>query len=337
MCELTLKAKTHQGAKKKLIQLFMGNKWVWLVSFLLLIFQDSSFSGLPVSPGLQGQIDFWIRIYTEVSGQEALVHDARYPEIIYEKIQLGRRRTPGSRRLAGRRPASRTDRLREGRKKWRAVLLSLHAKQLQASQGLKPLELTADEAHVASLFQGHSEPDRFLRAANRRRLRTQIGSKEGFESGLTASKKYLPEMEKIFERAGLPVELTRLPFVESSFNLHAISKVGASGIWQFMRSTGGRYLVINEEKDERNDPLLATEAAAKLLKANYGLLQDWPLAVTSYNHGRKFVLRLLRAQGVSDFEEGVLKSRFRRMGFSSRNFYACLLAAIEVEKRRGPG
>jgi membrane-bound lytic murein transglycosylase D len=139
-------------------------------------------------------------------------------------------------------------------------------------------------------------------------------------------------MEQIFREEGLPVELTRLPFVESSFNIRARSKVGASGIWQFMRSTGRHFLRINDAVDERNDPILATEAAAKLLKVNYESLKAWPLAVTAYNHGRQGMMRAVRRVGSDELDDVIGGYRARSFGFASSNFFACLLAAIEVER-----
>lgn len=327
---------------------WVGRLHLYLFALFLLVGVSlPAFAQLPRPAALSKHIEFWVRVYTEVSGQQALVHDARYPDIIYEKVDLPsgsgyssahHRASRKSRR--GRGIASRSDTLRESRQKWRRVLLSLHEKESNYGRPLmgvtQGIELSGDELKAIGLFREHTEPDRFLRAANRRRLRTQIGSRESFAVGIATATQYLPRMEPIFREEGLPVELTRLPLVESSFNLKAVSKVGASGIWQFMRSTGKVYLRVDDEVDERNDPILATRAAAKLFKANYALLQDWPLAVTAYNHGRKSILRLIRAQGVDSFEEGVLQSRLRRMGFASRNFYACLLAAIDVyEASRG--
>ena len=182
------------------------------------------------------------------------------------------------------------------------------------------------------MFLNVKEPDKFLNAAHRKRLRFQQGLKENFLAGLKMSGRYLPLMEEIFRKEGLPVELTRLPFVESSFNVHARSKVGASGIWQFMRSTGRLFLKINDVVDERNDPLRATEAAAKLLRGNYESLRTWPLAVTAYNHGRKGMMRAVRKVGSEDLEDVVDDYRSRTFGFASSNFFTELLAAIEVER-----
>src|SRR5690606_17165036 len=118
------------------------------------------------------------------------------------------------------------------------------------------------------------------------RLRFQLGQSDIFKEGIVRSGQYLRQMEEIFREQGMPVELTRLPFVESSFNLKACSRVGACGIWQFMRSTAKAYMrPMNAYVDERRDPLISTRAAARKLRKNYEMLEDWPLAVTGYNHG----------------------------------------------------
>ena len=126
--------------------------------------------------------------------------------------------------------------------------------------------------------------------------------------------------------------LTRLPLIESSFNIEAYSKVGAAGIWQFMPATGRLFLKINHEVDERLDPIIATRAAADLLKSNYDKLQTWPLAVTAYNHGPAGMARAVRKVGTRDIVPIIRRYKSRTFGFASRNFYAELLAAIEVEK-----
>jgi membrane-bound lytic murein transglycosylase D len=138
-------------------------------------------------------------------------------------------------------------------------------------------------------------------------------------------------MEHIFRQSGVPIELTRLPFVESSFNVKARSRVGASGIWQFMRYTGRRFMRINYAVDERNEPLRATEAAAKLFRMNYNMLNQWPLAVTGYNHGPAGVQRVVKKFNTDNIVE-LVDERHGRFGFASANFYACFLAALEVEK-----
>ena len=130
-------------------------------------------------------------------------------------------------------------------------------------------------------------------------------------------------------RLGLPPELAALPHVESSFDPTAYSKVGAAGLWQFMRSTGRRFLRIDSTVDERLDPFRETEAAAQLLSYNYRLLGSWPLAITAYNHGAEGMRRARDELGTDDIARIVHDYHSPSFGFASRNFYVSFLAALD--------
>jgi membrane-bound lytic murein transglycosylase D len=268
-----------------------------------------------VDDRLKKNVDFWVRIYSYYGTNQGLIHDAKYVDIVYETVNIDNMSSRTGERQ-----------IKKIKAKWRNLLLGLQRKQAH------PESLNDEEKRVYQMFLNVKEPDKFLNAAHRKRLRLQQGLKEHFIEGLKASGRYLPIMEEVFRKEGLPVELTRLPFVESSFNVKARSKVGASGIWQFMRSTGKLFLHINDSVDERNDPIRATEAAAKLLKGNYESLRTWPLAVTAYNHGRKGMMRAVREVGSEYLEDVVEDYRSRTFGFASSNFFTELLACIEVEK-----
>ncbi|MFQ5681941.1 MAG: transglycosylase SLT domain-containing protein [Candidatus Binatia bacterium] len=168
------------------------------------------------------------------------------------------------------------------------------------------------------------------RGIDKNRVRVQRGVKEQFALGLERSRSYLEQMQRIFQEEGLPIELAYLPLVESSFNTRARSHAGAVGIWQFMRSTGRRYLRINRRVDERRDPLESTRAAAWLLKENYELFGNWPLAITAYNHGRSGISRAIAKLASKDLAEIIRRYESRSFGFASKNFYAEFLAAVEV-------
>ena len=155
--------------------------------------------------------------------------------------------------------------------------------------------MTPEQHTIFKSFRFIFEKNKFKIASERNRLRMQLGQKDRFVLGIFFSGRYIREMEKIFREEKVPIELTRLPFVESSFNLYAYSKVGASGIWQFMRSTGRLFhLRIDNICDLRNDPLAATRAAARLLRMNYEMLKSWPLALTAYNHGPRGVSSIVK-------------------------------------------
>ena len=109
---------------------------------------------------------------------------------------------------------------------------------------------------------------------------------------------YFPLFEEIFDLYGLPLELKYLAVIESALNPTAVSRVGATGIWQFMLTTGRAYkLQVNTFVDERRDPVAATHAAAKFLKDLYGIYNDWTLALAAYNCGAGNVNKAIRRSG----------------------------------------
>ena len=162
------------------------------------------------------------------------------------------------------------------------------------------------------------------------RIKVQRGISERFAAGVRRSGRYMAHMRKVFSARGLPVELTYLPLVESSFRNDARSFRGAVGMWQFMPSTGRRYMRVTRLVDERRDPMEATRAAARLLQDNYRELGTWPLAVTAYNHGRAGMRRAVRRLGTRDIVTIIRRYRSRTFKFASKNFYAEFLAAVHI-------
>ncbi|MBS1962244.1 MAG: lytic transglycosylase domain-containing protein [Bdellovibrionales bacterium] len=267
---------------------------------------------LPPGGVLREEVDFWVKVYGKYTSHEGVIHDSKYPTVVYGEYDFAKFHERRSRVV------------KREKERFKNILLRLHR---EGGTGWD-----AESKRVAELFHGIDDPAKFLNAAHYKRIRFQLGQKDRFIEGYRMSGEYLPFMEEIFIKRAMPFELTRLPFVESSFNTRARSKVGASGIWQFMKTTGGDFMMINDAVDERNDPLRATEAAAQLLKINYETLGNWPLAVTAYNHGRSSLLRATNRLGTRDLEEIILRNRVRGFGFASSNFFACLLAALEVER-----
>lgn len=230
--------------------------------------------------------------------------------IVYEVVYLGEK--PLSRR-------SKERKLEKVKKKYKQILRRINKTKNKSS-------LKGEDLRIYKLVKKD-----FYRAT--RQIRTQLGLKDRFKEGVERSGLYMAEILRILKKHNLPEELSVLPHVESSFQLGAYSSAGAAGIWQFTRSTGRLFMSVGSDVDERRDPILATHAAAKLLKKNFQGINSWPLAITAYNHGLQGMKRAQKRHG-SDISKIVRNYKSRTFGFASRNFYAEFLAALHVVKNQ---
>jgi membrane-bound lytic murein transglycosylase D len=266
----------------------------------------------PNYKAISNNVAFWEKIYSHYSLTEAVIHDSKDLSKIYEVIPILGEDLPGAARINSLFEQQVKD-------KYREILTSLATR--------KPS--TSEEIRVAALFSGQNSSRHFLMAAEN--VRSQKGQKERFLAGVINSGSYMQEIKRIIRAYNLPEELAYLPHVESSFNYRAYSRVGAAGIWQFTKGTGSEYLTIDYTIDERLDPILATHAAAKYLKNSYRSLNNWPIALTSYNYGLAGIHRAVNEQGT--YENIFLHYNKGHFKFASRNFYPGFLAAIKVAKQ----
>ena len=138
---------------------------------------------------------------------------------------------------------------------------------------------------------------------------------------------YFPLFERIFDQYEIPLELKYLAIIESALNPRAISRAGATGIWQFMYGTGKLYeLTINSFVDERRDPLKATYAAGKYLKDLYQIFGKWDLAIAAYNCGPGNVRKAIyRAGGKNNFWD-----IYYFLPYETRGYFPAFVAAMYV-------
>jgi membrane-bound lytic murein transglycosylase D len=266
----------------------------------------------PLPDALRPNVTFWKRVFAVFDRNGGLLHDMEDVAIVYH-IWYNDMPSDGPLRQGM---------IDEARNRYRVILGTL-------ADG-KRFDLTSDEQRVWELFKGKQHAMAFRAAMNT--MRFQGGMRSRFAEGLVRSWSYLPEMEQIFAEAGVPIELTRLPHIESSFENRALSKVGAAGIWQIMPATGRLYLRVSGDVDERLHIRTATMAAAQILRENYEKLGTWPLAITAYNHGANGMKQAVATVGTADF--GLIVQRYRGplFGFASQNFYAEFLAALDLSQ-----
>ena len=300
----------------KISQQLHSSRWVsFVLVFLSALFPTAGFcdQSFPFYQSIESNFKFWEKIYSTYSLNDAVIHDSEDLSRIYEVISTLDPALPGAQRINRKV-------LKEKQHNYSNLLKDISVSKKTAS---------AREKRVSSLFKGSERYKKMAQAA--KNVRSQTGQKERFLDGVFRSRKYMKKMKEIFRSHGLPEDLAYLPHVESSFNIKAYSKFGAAGMWQFTRGTGKQYLTINSALDERLDPILATQAAARYLKNSYRVLNNWPLAITSYNYGTSGMLRAVKAKGsyeniFNNYSEGHFK-------FASKNFYSEFLAALKVAKK----
>ena len=261
---------------------------------------------------LERDIRFWIRVYTEVTTDQGLIHDDWNLGLVYEVLRFD----PASS------PSQRERRVTEAKAKYAALLRRF-------AQGSTD-NMTAHEQRILHAFGDNATSSDYRDAIDR--IRFQLGQADRFHEGLIRAAVWEKQIARTLVQHGVPAEIAALPHVESSFNLAAYSKVGAAGLWQFMPSTAKRYMRVDSLVDERLDPYTATEAAANLMLYNYRLVGTWPLTVTAYNHGPGGLRRAQDELGTSDIAVIVKRFQGATFGFASRNFYVAFLAALEVDR-----
>src|SRR2546430_1697230 len=267
---------------------------------------------MPRSQQLERDVQFWIRVYTQIDTNAGFLHDQYNLGVVYDTLHFALNTTPAERERQ-------VDQAREG---YVAALRRI------ADAGDAPL--SADDQRTKDLWGADITPARLRSAIDD--IRFQLGQADRFRAVLIRSGAWETHIAETLANLGLPAELAVLPHVESSFNPAAYSKVGAAGLWQFMRSTGRRYMRIDSAVDDRLDPFRSTEAAAQLLAYNYRVLGTWPLALTAYNHGTAGVRRAKETLGTDHIVRIVRSYSSRTFGFASRNFYVSFLAALDIDR-----
>jgi membrane-bound lytic murein transglycosylase D len=280
------------------------------------LYSQGDASTFPVPAEIHDNVDFWRHVYGVWSRGEVAIHDDEHMGVIYEVARI-----PGP--IQAGYSASQQAWL-DSRTGYHASRLKMLEERVRTGQTLTPgdKELLAKfekDGGVAALY-GASD-----------RLRAQRGLRERFRRSLEISGRYEPAFREIMHSHSVPEDLAYLPHVESSYQTNAKSSAGASGVWQFMPATGKLYMTVNESIDERYDPILAADGAARYLSQAYRKLGSWPLAITSYNHGQGGMAKA-RSQYGNHIGRIVEHYHGKAFGFASRNYYAEFIAAREVAR-----
>lgn len=295
---------------------FNSRQILLLIIIFTTISKTPAQNAFPVPQKLQSHVKFWIDIYSRYSKDQYVIHDGWDVNKLYEIVDWKSSATY-SKYYSG------WDAARTVKDKYANILNDF----IEGDCALKQ-SISADHFRVYKMWHRSNDPQTYVKALEN--LRIQQGLREEFAAGLRRTGRYMKQIRAIFHKYGIPPEITILPQVESCFNTKAYSRIGAAGMWQFTHYTGQLFLNVGYDVDERLDPIIASEAAAKLLKRNYDIVGSWPLAITAYNHGPLGMKRAIEQLGTDDF--AVIHDNYKSPSFkfASRNFYLEFLAAKHI-------
>ena len=281
----------------------------------------------PCPSELQSRVNFWIDIYSRWNSQDSVLHDAHAPHRVYQVFKG---------RACGRK--GNTPFIKDQKKRIAGEMHNL-ARQLERNYRVS----SAYGKHLLSLFPDRSPVEIREAAGN---IRCQSGNRDGFQAALRRFGTYGPLVRRVLKDAGLPSDIQYLPFVESSYNPKAYSRVGAAGLWQIMPATGRTLgLELDATVDERLDPEAASWAAARYLKdarktltvaaqtKDSGVTDSAlsPFVITSYNYGVNGMRRAIKKLG-PDYIRVINHYRSSKFQVAVKNFYAGFLAARHVAR-----
>ncbi len=268
----------------------------------------------PVPSEIEPNVDFWRHVYGIWSRNQVAFHDDEHLGVIYEVVRL---------------PDAGSDGYTESQKGF------VRSRQQYHEDRVRELErrvttnqpLSTQDKELLAKFERAGGTRALYGAADR--VRSQRGLRERFRRGMEISGRYEKSFREVMRSAGLPEDLAYLPHVESSYQTNARSSAGAAGVWQFMPATGRIYMKVNNVVDDRYDPIISAQGAARYLSEAHNRLGSWPLAITSYNHGQGGMANA-KAQYGHNFGRVVRDYKGKYFKFASRNYYAEFLAAREV-------
>ncbi len=283
-----------------------------------------------ISKYFKTRVNFWFHVYTQYSSDQVIIHDKENLALIYniidfKEINKSKLNKYVKSKLQTQLSLEYTRKLKKSFKRFGKSLAKLSKDEKQLLNKLKKtFKIPRNRKKRIRLFKNLS--------AN---LRTQTGQRDMIQKGVIRSIPYFPYLEEKIKLYRLPHELLAIPFLESSFNPFAYSKVGAAGAWQFMPYIASLFMPKRSNHlDHRLNIFTSSISAFHLLRENRMILKRWDLAVTAYNSGTKHLLKAkkkLKRKKRKFTLENVLRSYdHAHLGFASKNFYSEFLALVYV-------
>ncbi len=273
-------------------------------------------------------VHFWFLIYTQFGSDQIVLHDRDNLSLIYRVLDFQTLKSKNLNKMTiyHLQRKMTADNISEIKESYEKLIKNPFLRDQQTGLIVNALqqaniELPSDAESRISLFK-----------ELRNTIRSQTGQANYIQDGLIRASPYKDYLQKVFKARELPEALLAIPFLESSFNPKAESKVGALGIWQFMPFISRYYLPKHTGIDYRENIILSSLAASYLLEDNFKILKRWDLAVTAYNSGTKHLVKMRRSLAGEELDLALIiqNSDSQNFGFASKNFYSEFLALVHT-------
>lgn len=288
--------------------------------------QDNKVSDeFKVSPFFYPSVHFWFLIYTQYTSEHVLIHDKSNLEIIYKIYDFSYldKASNSNRNFFSYQQTYINKKIKEFKSEFDSLIRNPYAETKLS------LDIFSAIRESGTVIPNQRNKRVVLFKKLKENIRSQTGQKNYIENGLERFAPFKYFLVNHFKRLNLPIELLALPFLESSFNPKARSKVNALGVWQFMPLTSSYFIPKKSLRyDYRSSIGISSLAAAFLMAENYSILKSWDLAITAYNSGPKYLRKKIKEfkDGNVDLEKIIKHSDSPHFGFASRNFYSEFLA-----------
>lgn len=278
-----------------------------------------------VTPYYYPTVNFWFLIYTQFESSSVVIHDKSNLSLIYKVLDFGHLHEKGLPKntlyvLQQKISEEKLDDLKKD-------LENLSKEPFSLSPSAKRIYRILKHANIELPIKKSDRSIFFTKLKHN--LRTQTGQKNFIRDGVIRSLPYRNFITKYFTDKKLPKELLAIPFLESSFNPRAQSRVNALGVWQFMPLIASYYAPKRTNNtDYRSNVGVSSVSAGFLMAENFAIMKSWDLTVTAYNSGTKHLLKTKRELASNDVDlEAIIKhSDSEHFGFASKNFYSEFLA-----------
>lgn len=288
----------------------------------------------PVTKYYYPTVNFWFMIYTQFESNQVVIHDKANLNLIYKVLDFSSLHHKGLHKniLYVLQQKLSNERINEIKDDLKFLAKNPYSLEPRAKSIYRILK----EANVKIPIRTLDRQAFFNKLKDN--IRTQTGQRNFIKDGIIRSLPYKPFLNKYFTEKKLPPELLAVPFLESSFNPRAESRVGALGPWQFMPLISSYYVPKKSRSpqfDYRSNIGIISIAAAFLMQENHRIMKSWDLTVTAYNSGTKHLLRTKRELASSknnqiDLEAIIKHSDSAHFGFASKNFYSEFLALVHA-------